>query len=127
FSFSHAEDGIRARNVTGVQTCALPISNGAFKAPSEKPFLNDRPLRNGFSLGALKAPFVHHIPQLLPHIADENGSSYLLSSFDTHAAHDVARNLRYNHGLQVHRVFHKAMDQTHDPLMHHQLLDDKAV
>src|SRR5699024_3171699 len=24
--FFHAEDGIRARNVTGVQTCALPIS-----------------------------------------------------------------------------------------------------
>src|SRR5207249_9193269 len=24
----HAEDGIRARNVTGVQTCALPISKG---------------------------------------------------------------------------------------------------
>src|SRR5699024_11448112 len=23
-----AEDGIRCRNVTGVQTCALPISNG---------------------------------------------------------------------------------------------------
>src|SRR5438067_8240752 len=23
--FFHAEDGIRARNVTGVQTCALPI------------------------------------------------------------------------------------------------------
>src|SRR5207249_6758188 len=26
FSFFHAEDGIRYRNVTGVQTCALPIS-----------------------------------------------------------------------------------------------------
>src|SRR5438067_12303602 len=27
--FFQAEDGIRARNVTGVQTCALPISFGA--------------------------------------------------------------------------------------------------
>src|SRR5207249_5565794 len=27
--FFQAEDGIRARNVTGVQTCALPISTGA--------------------------------------------------------------------------------------------------
>src|SRR5204862_2819346 len=27
--FSQAEDGIRARYVTGVQTCALPISVGA--------------------------------------------------------------------------------------------------
>src|SRR5699024_11503980 len=27
--FFQAEDGIRDRNVTGVQTCALPISSGA--------------------------------------------------------------------------------------------------
>src|SRR5699024_11937725 len=27
FFFLQAEDGIRCRNVTGVQTCALPISN----------------------------------------------------------------------------------------------------
>src|SRR5699024_11542053 len=29
FFFFQAEDGIRDRNVTGVQTCALPISTGA--------------------------------------------------------------------------------------------------
>src|SRR5207249_9732864 len=29
FFFFQAEDGIRDRNVTGVQTCALPISNFA--------------------------------------------------------------------------------------------------
>src|SRR5271167_4691190 len=29
FFFFQAEDGIRARNVTGVQTCALPISSSA--------------------------------------------------------------------------------------------------
>src|SRR5438067_5759177 len=28
FFFFQAEDGIRDRNVTGVQTCALPISHG---------------------------------------------------------------------------------------------------
>src|SRR5438067_8233532 len=28
FFFFQAEDGIRDRNVTGVQTCALPISKG---------------------------------------------------------------------------------------------------
>src|SRR5699024_12169897 len=28
YFFFQAEDGIRDRNVTGVQTCALPISNG---------------------------------------------------------------------------------------------------
>src|SRR5207249_5836622 len=29
--FFQAEDGIRDRNVTGVQTCALPISSSIFK------------------------------------------------------------------------------------------------
>src|SRR5699024_12130451 len=29
----HAEDGIRDRNVTGVQTCALPISAGTSNDP----------------------------------------------------------------------------------------------
>src|SRR5699024_11634928 len=29
YFFFQAEDGIRDRNVTGVQTCALPISSGA--------------------------------------------------------------------------------------------------
>src|SRR5699024_12110210 len=32
--FVQAEDGIRARNVTGVQTCALPIFR---KIPAEEP------------------------------------------------------------------------------------------
>src|SRR5699024_11875319 len=31
--FFQAEDGIRDRNVTGVQTCALPIYNVLFPAP----------------------------------------------------------------------------------------------
>src|SRR5699024_11593459 len=35
--FFQAEDGIRDRNVTGVQTCALPISeHGAPLAPSDE-------------------------------------------------------------------------------------------
>src|SRR5207249_6024826 len=33
FFFFQAEDGIRDRNVTGVQTCALPISRRTTKAP----------------------------------------------------------------------------------------------
>src|SRR5699024_11675699 len=32
--FFRAEDGIRDRNVTGVQTCALPIFSTCFKAAS---------------------------------------------------------------------------------------------
>src|SRR5699024_11863474 len=34
FFFFQAEDGIRDRNVTGVQTCALPISGRRAAAPS---------------------------------------------------------------------------------------------
>src|SRR5207249_11057446 len=33
FFFFQAEDGIRDRNVTGVQTCALPISSGHDNSP----------------------------------------------------------------------------------------------
>src|SRR5699024_11757944 len=33
FFFFQAEDGIRDRNVTGVQTCALPISTSAPSTP----------------------------------------------------------------------------------------------
>src|SRR5699024_11765737 len=33
FCFFQAEDGIRDRNVTGVQTCALPIYKAASKPP----------------------------------------------------------------------------------------------
>src|SRR5450830_1984331 len=48
FFFFQAEDGIRARNVTGVQTCALPIlaarcsakSPSSSSAPSRRPFLS---------------------------------------------------------------------------------------
>src|SRR5699024_12190294 len=35
YFFFQAEDGIRDRNVTGVQTCALPISGKVFKSPKE--------------------------------------------------------------------------------------------
>src|SRR5699024_12005912 len=36
FFFFQAEDGIRDRNVTGVQTCALPISNSPKRAASNQ-------------------------------------------------------------------------------------------
>src|SRR5437867_5755906 len=39
FFFFQAEDGIRDRTVTGVQTCALPIS------PDWMPILDESPLR----------------------------------------------------------------------------------
>src|SRR5215204_3021261 len=40
FFFFQAEDGIRDHCVTGVQTCALPISGGALRTPRTRP---DRP------------------------------------------------------------------------------------
>src|SRR5699024_10054635 len=39
FFFCQAEDGIRDRNVTGVQTCALPISDQWATKPSGWPWL----------------------------------------------------------------------------------------
>src|SRR5699024_11229342 len=38
-----AEDGIRDRNVTGVQTCALPISTGSEDPPAGQPPLDTCP------------------------------------------------------------------------------------
>src|SRR6266540_2513206 len=35
--FFHAEDGIRDRDVTGVQTCALPISGGGARPRRRRP------------------------------------------------------------------------------------------
>src|SRR5207248_3294616 len=35
--FFHAEDGIRDRTVTGVQTCALPISGSSWRTPATSP------------------------------------------------------------------------------------------
>src|SRR5699024_711383 len=40
--FVQAEDGIRDRNVTGVQTCALPIYRGVFRR-SKPPRILPRP------------------------------------------------------------------------------------
>src|SRR2546426_3009107 len=36
FFFFQAEDGIRDYKVTGVQTCALPISNGSHSEPTSR-------------------------------------------------------------------------------------------
>src|SRR5699024_1622098 len=46
FFFFQAEDGIRDRNVTGVQTCALPISYIArYNTSPERSPVNIRPVR----------------------------------------------------------------------------------
>src|SRR5699024_11335659 len=54
FFFFQAEDGIRDRNVTGVQTCALPICTRTVPAPS---WAGRRPRTR------LAAQRHHHAPQ----------------------------------------------------------------
>src|SRR5699024_11848681 len=41
--FFQAEDGIRDRNVTGVQTCALPISPASRSAGTSKQYSDRKP------------------------------------------------------------------------------------
>src|SRR5437868_12050696 len=48
--FFQAEDGIRDRNVTGVQTCALPISDVLADAVRDLRRKSLRPLRNALQL-----------------------------------------------------------------------------
>src|SRR5699024_12103460 len=46
FFFFQAEDGIRDRNVTGVQTCALPISPPGRQLPNEHTARKQRLMRS---------------------------------------------------------------------------------
>src|SRR5699024_11582568 len=62
--FFQAEDGIRDRNVTGVQTCALPISKGKIPA----------------YLGSSFA-FISPVTVVLGHYAGGEGYSYALGGF----------------------------------------------
>src|SRR5437667_2757988 len=55
FFFFQAEDGIRDRDVTGVQTCALPISVRLLKAHPDVP---ERLAVVGFSFGGTVAALV---------------------------------------------------------------------
>src|SRR5437868_15037766 len=58
--FFQAEDGIRFRNVTGVQTCALPILFGASVYPSVS--------SAAFEAPAVKNPTVAAAPAVRPEI-----------------------------------------------------------
>src|SRR5699024_11226032 len=74
-SVYQAEDGIRARNVTGVQTCALPISRRV-PAPGQTARLRAPPagLRPGTALGVAGPPALPVAP--LPVRARPGGSSW---------------------------------------------------
>src|SRR2546426_11162506 len=69
FFFFQAEDGIRDYKVTGVQTCALPISGAA---PGVLPGLDDR--RGGGSRG--------RFPRHCPHPLREIGRASCRESVD---------------------------------------------
>src|SRR5699024_9342584 len=83
--FFQAEDGIRDRNVTGVQTCALPISSPSSRLRASRAFasLASRPLKRAVVrcrsrrlpflfcairslLSAVFRPPVHRIPPPAP-------------------------------------------------------------
>src|SRR5699024_11964602 len=87
--FFQAEDGIRDRNVTGVQTCALPILKNANKARKE-------PLRvilNG--LGKDAAQIISRI----------NGFTYVQTQFDYATGKvNIVREIRYSERSEERRV-----------------------
>src|SRR6478609_2235533 len=53
FFFFQAEDGIRDKLVTGVQTCALPILAGLVAAPGEVNYSASKHAAMAFTLGTL--------------------------------------------------------------------------
>src|SRR5690606_39745441 len=71
FFFFQAEDGIRDFHVTGVQTCALPISGGLGGAPVQQ---NEEPRRIlsittiTITMGLIGGVLKHLTPHLSDHI-----------------------------------------------------------
>src|SRR5437868_7610274 len=61
FFFFQAEDGIRDRNVTGVQTCALPICLGAVPRRKRGPAARDASLDRAAPGGA--RPQADRVPE----------------------------------------------------------------
>src|SRR2546425_738482 len=67
FFFFQAEDGIRDKLVTGVQTCALPICAGLARRPlRQRPRLGRRDLRARLARRALARRLAALLPQLRP-------------------------------------------------------------
>src|SRR2546430_14924271 len=63
FFFFQAEDGIRDLTVTGVQTCALPISRAGAQLPSRRVALLER---DGGAAGAQPRRPAHSLHRLPP-------------------------------------------------------------
>src|SRR5256885_12042572 len=78
FFFFQAEDGIRDYKVTGVQTCALPISEGhrsgalpAGPVPARGGLLQRPPRRRDRCHRAEQLPLVAHYPEIADHPRSE--------------------------------------------------------
>src|SRR5699024_11959053 len=69
YLFFQAEDGIRVRNVTGVQTCALPI----FTAMR---------LAGDSGIGRVVSPFMHHIAEDLDQLNGQHGVRIVRSAIE---------------------------------------------
>src|ERR1022692_4628664 len=71
--FFQAEDGIRDYKVTGVQTCALPISHGFVSALTGQRY-HDRPMKEWFvsELPEALGSSVHDVQMILNYLADRN-------------------------------------------------------
>src|SRR5258708_14941134 len=80
FFFFQAEDGIRDDLVTGVQTCALPISGGSLAAKS----LND--------LVAMAAGELRSLPGLsIVHLAGEEDRVRIAAVYASHGMAEIGR------------------------------------
>src|SRR5438094_3401445 len=70
FFFFQAEDGIRDRTVTGVQTCALPIYPGQEEAMPRVPLVEDQLVRYNLFLYERHARHGFLLPRIVSHVMD---------------------------------------------------------
>src|SRR5207249_6234547 len=105
FFFLQAEDGIRDRNVTGVQTCALPIS--LLEAMNERQVTIDgrsHALPNPFMVIATQNPVEHHGTYPLPESQLDRFLMRLRMGYpDAASERDILRNFA-NPSEAVERV-----------------------
>src|SRR5258706_2142621 len=84
--FFQAEDGIRDWSVTGVQTCALPISEGAvIRAAAAGVKNHQRPQR-------VTVEIVWRVEEALVHLRDEGQLIEVLDGFALLVADDLSRS-----------------------------------
>src|SRR5699024_11335159 len=88
-----AEDGIRDRNVTGVQTCALPISTPCFDKIKENTGI--------FSLKYLKRCLMSVLSYFVNGIS--LGSVYAIIALGYTMVYGIAKMLNFAHGRSEER------------------------